>query len=382
MASQPNHAKYKKVIPVREASISRPSLRRPSDQYSQRRAEVEPLPYPAESSQAQRSAQNGTATHYYPHIYFQDGQYHTAHLPPLASAPTPPSRSRSPLSAQVGQPTAHQRSLTYPAGSPRSNGKAEVWWGDGSHSQPASPRSATSGPRPGGGPTRSATHPITRHPWANAEVVAVSPPRRNATPGPSRIPYRNATPGPSQSVQIVTETSPVAAANPPAVAQTKKRDKINENHKSKSKQKQRAAEPPPRQERIEFSPGRIPPAVQQLLYAQEQARIQATKPLPMIPDYKPTARFYLPSEAWAHYLVDPRFPPEDFPYETYLEMKKAELARERRLRRREKEVEGKELALSPRKEKNSEASSHWPMTWIRRIFRSKRGAPQEGRRRH
>jgi len=371
---KPNRSKYKKVITVREASISRPSLRRPSDQYSQRRAEVEPLPYPAESSQAGRTTPTGT-THYYPHIYFQDGQYHTAHCPPLASAPTPP---RSPnLLPQAGHPTAHQRSMTYPAGSPRSN-RTDVWWADGSRSRPASPREAASGPRPGGGLVQPAARPLSPKPRMTAPPIMQSPPRRNATPGPSRIPPRNATPGPSRLVEpkLVEEPLPiVVAADPAAIDQKTKREKTR-----KSKHKQRAAEPPPRRDRIEFSPGRLPPAVQQFLYTQERARIQATKPLPEIPDYKPTAKFYLPNEAWVHYMVDPRFPPDDFPYETYLEMKKAKLARERRLRKREKEKEEKELALHPRKD--NEASSRWPMTWIRRIFRSKRVAPLQGRKRY
>jgi hypothetical protein len=362
---KPKHS-YK-VIPVREASISRPSLRRPSDQYSQRRAEVEPLPYPAESSQAGRSGQNGTTTHYYPHIYFQDGQYHTAHSPPLASAPTPLSRTRSPVtSPQASHPTAHQRSLTYPAASPRSAG-ADAWWAD--HARPASPRSATSGPRPGGGP-HQATRPISPQPRMTAPPILTSPPRKNATPGPSRIPLKNV-PGPSQPEQIhPVEPLPVVVEERPAIDRRKKRER--DKKKSKSKQKQRAAEPPPRRDRIEFPPGRLPPAVQQLLHAQEMAREQEVKPLPEIPDYKPTAKFYLPNDAWAHYLVDPRFPPDDFPYERYLEMKKAELARERRLRKREKEREEKELALNP--EKDTEASSRWPMSWIRRIFRFKRDA--------
>jgi hypothetical protein len=135
-----------------------------------------------------------------------------------------------------------------------------------------------------------------------------------------------------------------------------------------------------------FSPGKTPPAIQQMLHAEREQQIadyvaefkKIPKPQPSTKpaDYKPTALVSVSSGIQCTLLqVDPRYPPPEFPYQEYLMMKQAQAARDRRLREREKQCkQGLVTRL------NSTTSSEWPMLWIRKIFRSERNTSQGGRR--
>jgi len=386
-------SKQKKVTPLREASISRPSLRKPSEAYSQRKTEVEPLPYPwTEIDHGRRSVQNGTTTHYYPHIYFQDGQYHTVRWPPLSSSPTPPSRANSPVSIHSGLPKAVQRSLTYPAGSPHS-GRAEVWWAGANHPRMHSPQpqhpwyNRASSPHPGGGSDRFSPCPIVEEPHKSASPPPLPknpiPSSRNvfqqeATPGTSRIPLQKAaTPGPSrlpdiEPVRVATAHTQVEPiADEPLVKKRKGRNKVPEKHKTKSKQKPPVAPRNP----LDFPRGVTPPAVQQLFQMEDQEEERKRN------EFKPTAQFSAHDGFWLRqFIVDPRDPPPDFPYEKYLEMKRAEHERERRHRKREQEQEEKRQASDLRNAPESRTSSRWTVSWIHKFFRSKRSTSLGGRR--
>jgi len=380
-------SKYRKVTPLREASISRPSLRRPSEAYSQRKTEVEPLPYPwAEIDHGRQSVQNGTPTHYYPHIYFQDGQYHTVQWPHLSS-PTPPSRANSPASIHHG-PKAVQRSLTYPAGSTH-NGRSEVWWASANQHRLHSPQpmhpwyNRASSPRPGGEHDRFSPRPIVLEPHKSASPPNVpihTVPHQTAAPGQLRIPLqKNATPGPSRLPEIeairvpkpaaLTKVDPIAGDT--QVKKRKKRIKVPEKPKPKPRPK---GKPPvePKKNPLDFPRGVTPPAVQQLFLIEDQEEERLRR------EFKPTAQFSAHDGFWLRqYTVDPRNPPPDFPYDKYLEMKHAEHERERRRRKREQEREDKGQEPDLRRAPESR-TSRW--SWIHRFFRSKCSTSLEGRR--